>query len=223
MQKMFQELRLLDKQKDKELVIYPLDNFSYAKETFFFPLGAQEIGKAAISYPIFFVQENSEVIPVALLGIQNNKFVDDKGKWKEGFYIPNVVKSYPFGSTKVGEAYSLIIDNKYVSNKKRGERFFDDNGELSEYGKKIVDFVQDTYADIERIKSVCKDLKEFLSPVEIDIKQSKKEYKIKGMYRIEEKTFRDLDEEKLYELFQKGSIDIIYAHFISLNNLHRVA
>ena len=224
MQRIFKEPRLLDKEKDKELVIYPLDSFSFAKETTIFPLGGSEIGRAAVCYPIFFARENNDIIPVALLGIKENAFVDQGGKWKKDCYIPGVVKAYPFGFAPYQDSYSMVIDGSYVDQKREGERFFDANGNFTEYGEKIVQYVQNIYADIERVKKICKSLENLLVQVKIDVKkENSQEYKIEGVFKIDEKALKGVGKGRLYDLFQNGALDIAYAHLVSLNNLGRIA
>jgi hypothetical protein len=119
----------------------PLTNFAFAKDAVAVPLAADEMFVAQAYFPIVFTG-NDPAVPMAVLGISRNLFVDGEGKWRPGAYVPAYVRRYPFilGRTGAGDAPYLAIDETascYVA--AGGEPFFA-NGAPSELARKALDF-----------------------------------------------------------------------------------
>ncbi len=88
----------------------PLD-FGFARNTNAVPLTLAEIPLAAQWYPIAF-SASEGARPVAILGLREgeNLFVDTKGAWREGAYVPIYVRRYPFFLRQEDDLITLCID-----------------------------------------------------------------------------------------------------------------
>ncbi|GEP02301.1 SapC family protein [Methylobacterium oxalidis] len=88
--------------------------FQFARDRLYVPLIQTEILRAAREYPIAFVREGEQWLPVAYLGDaagQTNRFVDDKGSWQAG-YVPFWLRVYPF--VHAHEACAVLLDPGFV-------------------------------------------------------------------------------------------------------------
>jgi hypothetical protein len=228
---MFKEPVLLNKEAHKFTTISPVQNYKHAKSFNAIVLSAQEMSEACKHYPVFFIQEeeNSEVVPVAILGVKEdeNLFVNRAGNWEKEAYIPAMFRAYPFSLTKNQEGlYSIVIDNQYSElNKEGGERIFNDDGELSEYGLRVQMFLQELYSNIESTKSMLKKLSslDLLKRVDIDIEKDDKKLKLSGLMQIDDEKLNSLRDKDLLELTKSGVMMIICKHLISLTNIKRLA
>ena len=64
---------------------------------------------------------------------------------------------------------------------------------------------------------------ELLEELNIKIKMTESEQKIKGLWKIDEKKFMSLDEKALLKLRESRALDLIYGHLFSLDNLSTLA
>jgi len=89
--------RPVDRERDRGWSLQPTPDVRYARATNSVLLGAAEFARAMHSYPIVFTSTEPRVA-VAVLGLDGdqNLFVGEDGKWREGNYIPAYVRRYPF-------------------------------------------------------------------------------------------------------------------------------
>lgn len=85
-------------------------DFKVAADTNAVPVMVGEFAEAMRFYPIVFAGEPAH--PVAVLGLKTrNMFVDAKGEWAQGHYIPAYVRRYPFVFFDTGDqGFALGID-----------------------------------------------------------------------------------------------------------------
>jgi hypothetical protein len=89
--------RPLHAASDGDLSLADPPDYGFACEAATVPLVAGDFEQACKFYPIVFTL--GEVPwPVAIVGLRpgRNMFVDDRGQWDEGVYIPAYVRRYPF-------------------------------------------------------------------------------------------------------------------------------
>ena len=81
--------RQLDAVADGGRSLRPVADFRFARATNSVLLGAAEFPRAMRSYPIVFTSREPRVA-VAVLGLEGNEnlFVGEDGRWREGDYIP---------------------------------------------------------------------------------------------------------------------------------------
>lgn len=118
-----------------------LTNFAFAKDAVAVPLAADEMYVAQAYYPIVFTG-NDPPVPMAVLGISRNLFVDAEGKWRQGAYLPAYVRRYPFilGRQGGGDAAFLAIDETASCFIAAGGEPFFVNGAPSDLSRKALDF-----------------------------------------------------------------------------------
>ncbi len=229
--KMFKKARLLNKETDKELKISPLTNYKHSRNMHSIPVAMNEIGEISKHYPIFFLRDANGVIPFAVLGLKEgeNKFVNNSGEWRKNRYIPALVRAYPFILSKTNtenENLSVAIDDEYEGiNKKDGERIFKDDGETTEFGKKIINYLQDLYVMLENTKKVAKLLDEagLLQQIDATIEQNGQKYVLQGVLQVDAEKLNKLDDEMLLKLTKTGVLNIIYAHLTSKTNFQNLS
>ena len=89
----YKDPRPVDPVRHGPLSLLPENDFGFARGTNAVPLNLTEFSVAARHFPIVFVRDP---IPLALavLGMRRdeNVYVDDKGRWRSGCYIPAYVR-----------------------------------------------------------------------------------------------------------------------------------
>jgi hypothetical protein len=101
---------------------------------------------AARHYPIAFVQ-GTDAYPAAIVGLkEGNLFVDAKGDWKSGCYIPAYVRRYPFifADDQQRGLLSLCVDEDVLKDKD-GRPLFDDD-KPSAFTDQALAFCKDYHA-----------------------------------------------------------------------------
>src|SRR5437763_7833859 len=93
--------------------IRPENDFSFAAKANAIPLTVPEFVMAARDYPIIFIGD--ELVPTAAVGLASgeNLFIDVKGQWEWGRYVPAYVRRYPFillGAAETDEKLQVGID-----------------------------------------------------------------------------------------------------------------
>jgi len=108
---------------------------------------------------------------------------------------------------------------------KEGERFFNDDGEVTETVKKIMEFLQQVQRDRLYTESVCKLLhnKKLIQPWFITLKTEGQEVPIKGLFRIDEQALNALDKDDFEEIRQAGALLLIYCQLLSMQHLQALA
>lgn len=104
----FKRLRALDRVVHKDLRIDRNAGYDFARSLIMVPLTLSDFAPAARDYPIVFV--GGPVQPFALLGLrrQRNLLVGEDGQWLKGRYIPDHLRSYPFGYAEAPENRILV-------------------------------------------------------------------------------------------------------------------
>jgi hypothetical protein len=72
-------------------------DYGFARGTNAIPISLSEIAVAAVWYPVVFADE-AGARPIAIVGLRadENLYVDAKGRWLQGAYVPAYVRCYPF-------------------------------------------------------------------------------------------------------------------------------
>lgn len=119
---MYKNVKLLSKD-DKNLKVDAIKGFRYAKKLTQCIITVDEFFKAAKSQPIVFAKnESGKYFASTLLGLEKetNNFVNGKGEWIKGEYIPAYVRRYPFIFIQDGQTLALAYDSdcKEINEKK---------------------------------------------------------------------------------------------------------
>ncbi len=106
----------ISKQKHHSISVKTGTNYDFAKNVNSVPLTAVEFSSAAADYCIIFAGNEDAVMPVVILGINqnNNLYLSDTGQW-DANYIPAFVRRYPFvfSSNDNGSTFTLCIDEEF--------------------------------------------------------------------------------------------------------------
>jgi len=205
------------------------EGFSYAATSLTIPLADSEFVFACHEYPIvFIVDEQNQGVPVALTGLRadENLFVSVDNQWI-GAYLPGFVRRYPFVVQEHDDNnYTVLIDEAYVGfGKENGERLFNDDGSETPLLSQALAFVQEYKGQTERTKLFMTRLQQhdLLVPRGIDFtERDKATASLGGFSVVDETRLMALGDAALLELARSGDLGRIYAHLLSLGNLHKL-
>jgi hypothetical protein len=225
--KMFKEPTLLTK-KDTNISFGALKNFKHSRELGAVALHYKEVAEASKHYPIFFVKDSEGFSPVALLGLETNKnlFVNNSGEWTKSRFVPTLIRLYPFVFTKIDKEnpnnVSIAYDKGFDGlNSKDGQKFFNEDASLTEFGDKVMKFAEDVFTSLNLTKNMLKIVNDLNLFKQIDItlgKEDEKQYKIQGLFQIDGKELNNLNDENLLKLTKSGTLHLIYNHLDSSTN-----
>lgn len=212
----------------RTLKVAPLTDYNFARQLNSVLVTGHEILEVAKHYPMVFVSgSNNDIVPLAILGLTNdeNLFVEDDGRWKEGAYIPAFIRRYPFilaENDASGQNFAVSVDAACEGyDKEDGISLFDEEGNPSEQLNKITEFLKQnqlqsmfTQEYINKLSSYDL-LKDFTA--DITLPEGEK-LGFSGMKMVNEKALIALDDEKALDLFRRGFMGWIYGHLHSLSN-----
>jgi hypothetical protein len=190
------------------------------------PLMLPEFASAAPEYAIVFGVTGDAVMPVAVLGVRNdrNLYVTREGGW-EAKYIPAFVRRYPFVFYTRDDAktFTLCIDEAFrgFNQSGRGERLFGDDAKPTPYVENVLKFLQQYQFEFERTRAFCKKLKDLnlLEPMQAQIKLSSGErMALRGFSLVSRARLKTLSASTLGELVHSEELELIYVHLFSMRN-----
>lgn len=214
----------LSVEKHKDTGLVGEANYDFAAETNSIPLNAIEFSMVQKFYPIVFTDQDPPM-PVAVVGLRDksNLYVDAKGKWEEGTYIPAYVRRYPFifmtGPDRL--QYVLCVDEASKLLTDKGERKLFADGKASELTENALKFCTTYQAQFEFSREFGEALaeKNLLVPNRADVKLNTGERIGLGGFRVvDEAKFNALPDEVFLEWRQKGWLHLVYSHLMSITN-----
>lgn len=224
----FRELMAFSTDAHRQLTLpAQRSDYSFAAPAHLLPLTLVEVVPAVHTYPILFVQEGERIGLAALMGLpgSGNRFIDAKGRWREGAYIPAYVRSYPFIAVRPGpKEQPLIAFDPTASDfkTKGGEALVGKDGQPTERLQSIVKFLTEYQALAERTRTAAQALKDagVLEPGNVNLNLPDGQSKhFDGFLMVNEGKLRELKPEALKKLVDADALGLAYAHLISLSNL----
>ena len=166
------------------------------------------------------------IVPVALLGLENdNLFVDSQGGW-DAEHIPAFVRQYPFvySQSKDGQRFTPCVDESWegCNWEGRGERLFDEAGENTKFLTDRLGFLEEYRAHAQQTQSYCENLQRLQLPDEtkVDVSLPNDQRKsLAGFWVVSRDKLQSLPPQALAELASTNELEVTYAHLLSLNNL----
>lgn len=225
---MYQNIKLLNIQEDKNLKISPIKSFRYASESTQVIVTLDEFFQAAKSQPIVFGKDSSEnYYAAALLGLKEKKnlFINGKGEWKSDAYIPAFIRRYPFIFIQDGENLALALDKDCKEvNEKKGELLFDDDGKASEYTNSVMDFMKNYQVSSQKTSAVIKVFNDLglLEEANATMTVEGEPLTLKGFFRINEEKLDGLNDNDTLALVKSGAYKYLVAHLLSLSNFEKL-
>jgi len=212
----------------KSIKVAPVTNFGFAKELNSVLTLGQEFLEAAKFFPVVFTKTASgDIIPVSILGLRNdeNLFVDGKGNWKDGAYVPAFFRRYPFIlANHVGQdgSFAVCVDSGYEGyGKKSGMSLFDDKGEQTAEFMRVIDFLRNYQTQFEVTKNLVRLLTEYNLfkdfSANITLPAGEK-LGFAGLLMVDEEKIFGLEDDQILNLVRIGYMAWIYAHLYSLSN-----
>jgi hypothetical protein len=203
-------------------------SYKFAAETNAVPLMSVEFVAAAHEYPVVFsVDADSNVMPVAVIGLDANKslFVAEDGSWGST-YIPAFVRRYPFvfSASDDGQTLTLCVDESFDGLDRKGEsgqRLFEDNGERTPYLESMLQFANSYQGEHQRTRMLGQLLKDLdiLEPSEAKINlPDGTSRSLTGFQCVSREKLKALSGEKLTELMANDVLELIFMHFYSMRN-----
>ena len=200
--------------------------YGFAKGANACPLHVSEFGIGAVSFPIIFAGEARQPLAVMALRENENLFIDDKGGWEPGAYVPSFVRRYPFvlANDEAQQRLVVCIDTKAPFLKEGGQVPLFENGEASAYTENALKFCQEFETERQRTEAFVKLL------TELDLLETKQTHYappnadgtagdpvvVSEYFAVSETKLAELPAAKLKELHDNGALPQIYAHLVSL-------
>jgi hypothetical protein len=190
-----------------------------------------EFAQVSNNYPIFFVQRETQFIPLALFSLEPNLnlFIDENGYW-DGLYLPAAFRRYPFTFGRISEDSEeqvLLVEEDMLSDEE-GEGLFGNSDEEDQNGISLIGRVLQFNAEASR--SGIQTAQVLTQIAETGIIVSAKEAMnipeeqtfLPGFMAVSEQKFNELPDETILALRRSGGLALIYLHLASLGQLGRL-
>lgn len=226
---LYKDIKALNRDEHKSLKLAGLNNSEFAASTHLVPLAGLEFFQAARHYPIVFIGEGENAMPIALLGLKegHNGYVGADQQWAENAYVPAFVRRYPFVLAQDGaENFTVCFDAAYPGwNEAEGRELFTAEGQNSEFLEEMIQFLQNFTAEMERTRRFVAKLNELdlLAPRSLKLSHTSGEsFVLSDFVAVDEEKFLGLADEHVLDLHRSGFLGWIYAHLTSLGNANQL-
>lgn len=221
----------LDAERHATAGLLTAPDFSFAANTNSILVNAVEFYEAAKYYPIVFTQAEMPV-PAIMVGLeQDSYFVDARGQWKEGTYIPGYARKYPFifMSFPSRDDHILCIDEGAPQFKAGGGKgtlpLFQQNLP-SDISSQALTFCGAYQREFMLTRSFCDAVQKagLFEPMRFDVTLTGgREIHMAGFQAISEKKLQALPDATILEFFKRGWLPLIYASLMSVSNWKSLA
>lgn len=202
----------------------------FAKAETISPLYVNELAPALQAMPIAFIKQDDGFALVVVMGVRpsENLFISGTGAWMAP-YVPIVYRSSPF---ELWSAYTdgnhqeiLCIDDTCVRSDDEGEPFFNEDGQVSDSIRVVMDQVKQLNASRQLTQLVCAALAEhdLIVPWPIVLKDSEEDRTVNGLYQIDETALNNLSNDAFAALRKVGALPVAYSQLLSMINISILA
>lgn len=207
--------------------------FAFASKQHFVPLHVSEFGPASVNFPIIFA--GAERAPLAVMGIApgENLYIDERGAFRTGVYIPSFIRRYPFVAAKDDQAQRMVVCIDRSASlwvEENADVTLFENGEPTEFTKNCIQFCSQFDADRRQTEQFITLL------TENDLFDTRKinytprdengaempAVQIAEFFGVSDEKLKALAPAKLAELRDNGALGQIFAHMISQFNWDRM-
>lgn len=223
---MYKNIKILDKEKFKNVKFDEVNNVEVAKNIGLIPLGFTEIWHASHHCPIIIsAGENAEFL--SFTGITKEITIFNKNE----VYLPAFVRSYPFLNVEIkGEdekINSVIAIDENVDFVGKNKQFFiiDKEKNITKEANSKIELVRELNRQREISKKIIAELKAHDLLVKKDLKvvvDNNERMILDEFYIINIEKLTKLDDAILALWARKGWMGIFDAHIKSLNNFQKV-
>lgn len=225
---MYKNAAAVNRQRHGGWSIEGIDDYSFCQYLNAAPLMAVEFLAAASEYPIVFAGTETELVPVAVLGIrgEENLFVTSQRHW-DAKYIPAFIRRYPFMFMRDKDRFILCIDEQFpgINQEGRGQKLFLEGGKVSPYVENVLKFVQDYQDQFALSQRLCLRLNELglLEVVQAQIVVAGgRRLSLSGFQAVNREKLKALPVETLADLVKTDAMELIYLHMASMRNFDRL-
>jgi hypothetical protein len=220
----YRSLTAIDAERHRGKSLTARLGFNFAKASHAVLLNGSEFEAAARHYPIVFTPAPT-TSALCVLGVrpESNLFVDAKGDWRAGSYVPAYIRRYPFifHESADKKQYTLCLDETSGAIEDGNERplFVDDKP--SEIVQSALQFCAAFQRDYGNTHDFVEQLNErgLLIPNQADITlHSGEKLSVTGFHVIDRDRFSGLPDSAFLEWRRKGWLPWVFAHFISHGN-----
>lgn len=220
---------LINNNEHASLKLKPVNGYAFARTTHLVSVVLHEFPKISANYPMVFVKkpESGKYMPMALLGLEpgKNLFVDEKGQWLAGTYVPGAFRRHPFALTPIqSDEMALCIDSQseFLSDDD-GVALFGADGQPTEALEKIKNFVFELYKSELLSDQFCERLAslDLLVPNGFKVEGPEGVKHYDGSFIVDEQKLAALSAEDFQSLREQGYLVAIYAHLISLMQIEK--
>lgn len=228
----YERATALNRERHQKLKIEIQPNhYAFAAGTNALPIASTEFVDIAREYPIVFVDEGGGSYHVAaLLGLRDNEnlFVDEKGVWQAGAYVPAFARRYPFilAGAQEQDRFVVCVDEAYAGlGEKNGTALFADDGKESEYMQRIMGFLRAYHTEMLRTAEFAKRIAGLglLEQKVITLEKNGQKQVLRGLAVIDDARFAALPDAEVLSLFRAGYMGWIDMHRFSMANVTRLA
>lgn len=213
--------RPLDRVRDANKRLSKPTNFSFTSGTNAIPILIDEFPLSAPHYPIVFASGPSPV-PAAVVGLRNdsNLYVDAKGEWISGAYMPSYIRRYPFilMDDPAQKQFVLCIDEACEWLGEEGEFPLFEGENPSSFTKGAIDFCSTLRQRGDATDEFVKALQEhnllMNNDAQIDLPDGTR-LQLSGFLVIDPQKFDALPDNIFLDWRRKGWLGVIYSHFLS--------
>ncbi|MCW8931020.1 MAG: SapC family protein [Gammaproteobacteria bacterium] len=228
-QSLFKKIIPINNNDHLKLKICDVVNYSFAKTTNASVLTTAEFEKGSKIYPILFIRDGNDILPVALFGLEDkqNLFLKWNNQW-DASYIPAHIRRYPFSLANADSISEFVvcIDEKATVLGSSGEfSLFLNNGKQSEYLSEKIRFLQELQIEYEKTLVFTRRIDELklFEPMNATINLNNGDnLSISGFYTVNKEKFQQLDEHIYKELVINDDMKLIYEHYSSLDNFSKL-
>ena len=212
----------LEAKKHAKLSLKRNFGFGFTEKVNAVPINLIEMPQVCHYYPIAFSPDGNAT-PVAILGLRDNEnlFLNAKGEWDRGAYIPAYIRRYPFIFSEMpdNEQLTLCVDTVDSIVEDGGDQpFFDEDGKPTDLSKSALEFCKSYHAAAQQTLEFSKALKDsgLLIDREAQINLAgNKRINFSGFKIISEQKLSEMDDKVFLEWREKGWIPFLYAHLFS--------
>lgn len=226
---LYKDIKALNRDEHKSLKLVGAQNSDFAANTHLVPLAGLEFIQAARHYPILFIGNDEQTMPIALLGLKegHNGYVGADQQWQQDTYIPAFVRRYPFVLAQQGDDnFTVCFDAAYPGwNEAEGRELFTDEGKNSAFLEEMIQFLQNFTQEMARTRRFVAKLDELGLLAQRTLKMthpSGETFVLSEFRAVDEEKFLALEDAAVVELHKAGFLAWIYAHLASLGNANQL-
>jgi hypothetical protein len=199
-------------------------DFKFSKSAHSVPVTIREFSKLSRFYPIVFTA-GEQTSCMAILGVppQKNLFISEAGAWRDNYYIPAYVRSYPFMLAATQDPTKIILcaDTKATSLSEDGDELLFEQQKPTKLLEDKLAFSRALYDQFKITNEFTAALSEQNLLVEKSVKLTTAEGQetgASGFRVIDETKFSQLADDVFLDWRKRGWLPAIYLQILSMNN-----